>query len=146
MCKFASFMKQLFTYPKADKLKNTKQIDALFQSGKSQAIFPVRAVYRVENSENPGVQVAVTVGKKHFKRAVLRNRVKRLLRECYRLEQHRLRGSENRRLQVMLLYQSNEILEFEKLRLVICKLFDKLAQDMQQKSSEVVTENPENKA
>lgn len=139
-------MKQLSTYPKSDKLKSTKQIDALFQTGKSFAVFPVRAVYVIESSETAGIQVAVTVGKKQFKRAVHRNRVKRLLRESYRLEQQRLRGTANVSLQLMLLYQTNEILEFEKLRLVICKLFDKLAHDMQIKPSEVVSETPEKKA
>lgn len=139
-------MKQLFTYPKSDKLKSTKQIDTLFQAGKSFAVFPVRAVYAIKSSEAAGIQVAVTVGKKQFKRAVHRNRVKRLLRECYRLEQQRLRGTTNVSLQLMLLYQTNEILEFEKLRLLICKLFDKLAHDMQLKSAEVDSENSDKKA
>lgn len=41
-------------------------------------------------SENPGAQVGVTVGKRYFKKAVERNRIKRLLREAYRLQKHEL--------------------------------------------------------
>lgn len=48
--------------------------------------YPVRVVWLVcENAENPGIQVVMSVPKKKLRHAVDRNRVKRLLRETYRL-------------------------------------------------------------
>ncbi len=51
------------------------------------ALFPVRAVWREteRREEDPSVRLLVSVSKRHFKRAVKRNRVKRQLREAYRL-------------------------------------------------------------
>lgn len=80
-------MVKRFGLGKKEKLKSRKQIDALFAGGKSFAVFPVRVTYTFEPaSGEPLAQIGVTVGKKYFKRAVDRNRVKRLLREAYRLQ------------------------------------------------------------
>ena len=43
-------------------------------------------MYHFESSEESLIQVGVTASKKHFKKAVTRNRIKRLLREAYRLQ------------------------------------------------------------
>jgi len=52
--------------------------------------FPIRVVYRlVEPQPNAAqIQMLVSVPKKHFKRAVKRNRVKRQIREAYRKHKH----------------------------------------------------------
>lgn len=77
-----------FSFGKAEKLKHRKQIDALFAEGRSILQFPVRLKYRfVSPTEGVApVQAGVSVGRKSFKRAVDRNRLKRLLREAYRLQ------------------------------------------------------------
>lgn len=70
-----------------EKLKSRKGVDALFARGKTVSVFPIRYYYRFSGgAEESGLQVGVTVSKKHFKRAVDRNRIKRLLREAYRLQ------------------------------------------------------------
>lgn len=77
-----------FAFGKVEKLKRRKQIDALFAEGKSITQFPIRLKYRfVALAENAvPVQTGVSVSRKNFKRAVDRNRIKRLLREAYRLQ------------------------------------------------------------
>ena len=52
--------------------------------------FPLRAVYLLEdtNGETAPVSILVSVPKRCFKRAVKRNRVKRQVREAYRLNKH----------------------------------------------------------
>jgi ribonuclease P protein component len=79
------------TFPKAQRLKSRKQIEALFRSGKSFSVFPIRVFYHWQGT-NPA-KVGVGAPKRHFKKAVDRNRIKRLLREGYRLQKQALLAS-----------------------------------------------------
>src|SRR5689334_5548279 len=83
-------MPKRFGFPKAERLKSRKQIEALFAGGKSVSVFPVRAVYELLPAEEPGLKVGVSASKRYFKKAVDRNRIKRLLRETYRLQKEEL--------------------------------------------------------
>lgn len=80
------------TFKKVEHICSKKQIDALFTKGGSKAMtaYPVRVVYRLydqpETPPQPHAQVLISVPKKYFKRAVKRNRVKRQIREAYRLQ------------------------------------------------------------
>ena len=84
-------MPKRFGFGKKEKLKSRKQIEELFLTGKSFGVFPLRVIYKFsQDAEEGAVQVGVTANKKTFKRAVERNRIKRLLREAYRLEKPEL--------------------------------------------------------
>lgn len=77
------------TFVKKERLCSKRIIDTLFGGGsKSFSAYPLRAVFRpieeFSDSENELVSVLVSVSKKHFKRAVKRNRAKRQIREAYR--------------------------------------------------------------
>ncbi|MCD8202783.1 MAG: ribonuclease P protein component [Prevotella sp.] len=76
------------TFKKEERICSRKLIEQLFGGGCSRALtaFPIRLVYmKTETCEGkPPVQVLISVSKRHFKRAVKRNRVKRQLREAYR--------------------------------------------------------------
>src|SRR5688500_2084819 len=73
---------------RAEKLKSRKLIDSLFAVRSSLQVAPLRVKFRFEpaGSEPARLQMGVTVSKTHFKKAVDRNRVKRLLREAWRLQ------------------------------------------------------------
>lgn len=75
-----------FGFPKEEKLKQKKDIELLFAKGKWMTHGSVRIIsIKPESTEAISIKVGVSVSKKFFKRAVHRNRIKRLLREAYRL-------------------------------------------------------------
>jgi ribonuclease P protein component len=79
-----------YGFGRKEKLKSRKQIEELFLNGKNFSVYPLRVTYQFLPSEETVVQVGVTAGKKYFKRAVDRNRIKRLIREAYRLQKNDL--------------------------------------------------------
>lgn len=87
-------MAKAFSLPQAERINSKKQIDRLFRGGGSKAmtVAPLRVVYmtgeRSENAHEPQAQMMVSVPKRYFKRAVKRNRIKRMVREAYRLNKH----------------------------------------------------------
>ena len=87
-------MPTVFTYRKKDKLKSRKQTQHLFSTGQAINVFPIRLIYTIEpiatalemGSASSLLQAGVGAPSRTFRKAVQRNRVKRLLREAYRLE------------------------------------------------------------
>lgn len=82
---------ETFTLGKEERIKSQKIQDKLFAGGRSRSlsVFPLRAVFFVsEEGELPCSQILVSVPKRHFKRAVKRNRCKRQIREAYRAHKH----------------------------------------------------------
>lgn len=72
-------------------MTSRKLMEQLFAGGhRSMAAFPVRAVFMEmpADSKMAPVQVLVSVSKRHFKRAVKRNRAKRQVREAFRQNKH----------------------------------------------------------
>ena len=79
------------TFRKAEKLCSQKDIDRIFSEGKSLFMSTFRLLYlETEANEKPPVKVLIAVPKKKLKLAVHRNRMKRLIREAYRVSKHKL--------------------------------------------------------
>ncbi|MFA8433876.1 MAG: ribonuclease P protein component [Marinifilaceae bacterium] len=78
-----------FTFSKAERLTNKTLIEELFSDSNSFVTYPFRIVWKeAELPSNFPAQVAVSVSKRCFKRAVKRNLIKRRIREIYRLNKH----------------------------------------------------------
>lgn len=88
-----------YTFTKAERLNSKLAIDKLFAGGNASTVaFPLRIVYMRVNIEqkdgvdvkdvDPPVSILVSVPKKRFRHATDRNRMKRLVREAYRLNKH----------------------------------------------------------
>ncbi len=84
--------KRKYTFPKEEHLCRKKLIEELFSKQSSSfGVYPLRLVWvpSVAPTTAPP-QVLISVSKRTFKRAVDRNRLKRLIREAYRLNKYRL--------------------------------------------------------
>ena len=98
-----------FSFGKKDKLKSKKIIDALFSEGKSVSAYPLRLVYLQSDFDTSiKTKTGVSVSKRYFKKAVDRNRIKRLMREVYRLNKHRYFNNISTQYALMILYIGNE--------------------------------------
>ena len=74
---------------KEDKLKSRKAIDELFKKGKNFSNYPLKVIW-VPGNKIATLQAGVGVSSKNFKKAVDRNRIKRLMREAWRLQKNGL--------------------------------------------------------
>ncbi|SIT94912.1 ribonuclease P protein component [Pontibacter indicus] len=77
------------TFSKEERLCSKRLISLLFSKGSSFNLYPLRFVYHTpDESTDASTQLVISVSKRHFKRAVDRNRLKRQIREAYRLNKH----------------------------------------------------------
>ena len=118
-----------FKYTKQEKLKKRKLIKTLFDNGKAATVFPLRAIYLPLNHDgNFPVQASVSVSKRNFKRAVDRNRIKRLMREAYRLNKHLLYQNLEEKYIIMFVYLAKEEVKMDEMHRKMIKLMQKILQ------------------
>lgn len=110
-------------------MKSRKIIERLFKKGKSFAHFPFRVIYiQIEDVET-ALQAGFTVSTRNFKKAVARNRIKRLMREAYRLQKNPLKEylrENHKSVAVFFVFTGNEMpqydLIFDKMNSALLKL------------------------
>lgn len=122
------FVAKQYTLGKNERLKSRKQIELLFSEGKKFVVAPFRIFYLVRNSPL-SLQFGVGVSSKNFKKAVDRNRIKRLTKEAYRVQKNDLKEkaqSAGKQLDLFFIYTSKEMPDYnlvkDKLALALKKL------------------------
>ncbi len=109
ICNFLIFAIVKFTLGKQERLKSRKLIERLYAEGKSIKIFPLRIVFlQTAHTSNFPVQIGISVPKRNFKKAVDRNRIKRLLRENYRLQKNKIYSEIDKPYVFMISYLAKE--------------------------------------
>ncbi len=89
-------MRLKYTLKKYQILRSKKEIDYLFENGKSIVQYPLTLVYNLDLLSKYDYQktnrfkVLFVVPKKNVKKSVYRNKVKRKIKESFRLQQHEL--------------------------------------------------------
>ena len=96
--------------PKTERLCGKTAVVGLFEHGKSLSAGCLRCKYMTRADEGPS-RIVVSVPKRHFKRAVKRNLLKRRLREAYRHQKDLLGPS----VDILFIYTSTEVLPYETL-------------------------------
>lgn len=122
------------TYSKKEKLKSKKLIEQLFTEGQSVSAFPLRLVYLPTTFNDKVIaKTGVSVSKRNFKTAVARNRIKRLLRESYRLNKAAYFNNLTTQHAFMILYIGKDTPTFTQVETRMKLLFEKFLS----KSSEI---------
>ena len=99
-----------YRFPKKEKLSSKKLWETVFGRGARLKTFPLVLQYsRCPLPENVPVQAGFAVPKKSFRKAVDRNRIKRLMREAYRLEKPELFNNIEGTYAFVFLYLGKEI-------------------------------------
>jgi ribonuclease P protein component len=126
-------LKEKFTLKKAERLKSRKRIEQLFREGEHFSRYPFRVYFNISPPDGSihrtPLQAGVGVSNRNFKKAVDRNRVKRVVRECYRLQKNTLNEQllkSGYTLDLFLIYTARELPDFlvlkEKLQLILSRL------------------------
>ena len=114
-----------FKFPKKEKLKSKKQIEKLFEEGESLKVYPLRIRFLKVDEEEKPLQVAFSVPKRNFKRAVDRIRIKRVLREVYRKNKEILNQDIQNSYIVMFMFTDRQEWNYEDLEKKMISLLTK---------------------
>ncbi|GHT20856.1 ribonuclease P protein component [Bacteroidia bacterium] len=124
---------KVFCFPKKEHLCAKTSIVRLFEAGNAFVAYPFRVVYFAEKQTDTAtaaaVQVLISVPKKKHRRANVRNRLKRLTRESYRLNKHHfvaLAQENSINIAVAFQYISDEVLPFNVIERKIQAILNKL--------------------
>ncbi len=104
-----------FTFKKAERLTSQRRIGQLMEAGRTHTTYPFRIYWMSESEKRqPPVQVAFSVSKKRFKKAVVRNLIKRRIREAYRKHKELFEplSAKGKKLSILLVYISDEVLSY----------------------------------
>jgi ribonuclease P protein component len=126
-------MNKINSYSGKEKLKSRKALETLFASGKSFSSFPIKVFYTAQSNEAVlpagfSVNAGVGVSSRNFKKAVHRNRIKRLLREVYRTQKQPLHETILQKqlvVSVFFLYIGKEMPEHLQLQEAMGKVLEK---------------------
>lgn len=100
--------------PKSEKLHSFGAIRRLFTEGRGGFVYPLRYMVYAEPADKMEAEILFSTPKKFLKRANRRNKVRRRMREAYRLNKQILLASDDlRHLQVALIYSSKEVLDYK---------------------------------
>ena len=126
-----------FTLGKKERLKRRKIIDQLFSEGKAIHAQPLRVTYKLyRNTLDSPLQAGFSASSRQFKKAIDRNRIKRLLREAWRLQKNSLQEKlalEQKQLAVFIIYTGRELPTFavvkEQMAVILNKLLKRVNAD-----------------
>ena len=133
------FVKMRNTLGKQERLKSKKLIEKLYAEGDSVKTFPLRMMYvqTAHTSEFP-CQVGVSVAKRNYKLAADRNRLKRLMRETYRLQKQIVYNNLDKPYVFMISYIGSEEIKYEDLYLKMEKLLTLFIDKVKVKADESI--------
>ena len=127
---------QRYFLKKDDRLKSRKAIEILFSKGKSFSNFPFRILWLSTNNQS-NLKAGFSASTKNFKNATDRNKIKRLIREAYRLQKNDLAmhlKTSNKGLDLFFIFTDKNIpsydLVYEKIGAVLKRIIKLVNEDI----------------
>ena len=125
------------TLGKQERLKSKKLIEKLYSEGNSVKAFPLRMMFvQTAHTSDFPCQVGVSVAKRNFKKAPDRNRLKRLMRETYRLQKEIVYNNLEQPYVFMISYIGREEIKYEELYPKMEKLLTLFVEKVKNKADE----------
>lgn len=120
----------LHSFKREERLKSRKIIGALFSDGHSFGQYPLRLIWKEINDQQPAspIQCTVSVAKKKFPKATDRNRIRRRVKEAYRLHKHWVYEAieeSGTHYALMILYVAKESLPYEDIEQAMKKMLSR---------------------
>ena len=119
-----------FFFHPSERLRLQKEMDTLFKAGQSFISYPLRVIYlpkEVNPASDSAITMLVSVSKKRIKHAVERNRIKRLIRESFRLNKNEtatLFRQNDKQLDIAYIYIGNSTKTFAVVEKAVLKAFE----------------------
>lgn len=126
-----------YTFKKEERLKSRKLIERLFVEGKRLKSSSMQMVFlQIDHNSDSLNQASFSVAKRRFKKAVDRNRIKRLIREAYRLQKNQLpiydRDNYTKKHIFMFIYIADTILPYQVIEKNMIELLEKFTSRIKQ--------------
>jgi ribonuclease P protein component len=118
-----------YSFSKQERIYYRNDFQKLLSEGKSFYLYPFKCIYLWKEATAFSGKIAISVSKKKFKRAVDRNKIKRLIRESYRLEKHILYqeyASSKQSIDLLIIYTGTKIYSFRVIEKQIIELINKI--------------------
>ena len=124
--------------PKSERMFKKKDISVLFEKGNGTFSFPYKVVYLESNNSGDIAKVSllISVSKRYFKKAVDRNKIRRYIKEAYRLNKSilwKLMEDRQNELQIAIIYVNKEIGDFESHYKAMKKLLVRVSKEISDK-------------
>ena len=126
-----------FTLTKKERITGKNKIDNLFTNGKSFLKYPLKIVYiECESDSEYPASILISVPKKRLKLAFKRNKIKRLIREAYRLNKNTIVNDllcSEKQINIAFVYVKDDLTNYETIERSMRKVLNELAVQLKTK-------------
>lgn len=131
------------TFKKKERLKSKKIIEQLFKSGEIIHQYPFKVLFinSIDQNTEYQAQIAISVSKRNFKKAVDRNYIKRKIREAYRKNKINLYNhliENDQKLSIFVIYTANRDLHYTEIEKSMQLLIEKISNRIKQQQHSII--------